>query len=480
MNNITTATYEIPSDDSSIPTDLSTRSVAFPSELEVAVNYDILGDNATNEGPIIKELKGSTMPPSTKESEKIVVQADIHANQESKPVVRKPEGVHVPPPDQVVRDPEEVTIPPPLDVPSNAITQAKLVPMSEPEPVTSVKTPKGVTIQLTPPIPAPRFQKIDGKLLKSNQDKKQAENVHKTKNDNPAPREKVVNNIKNAAKDYAHVVKCKVQNISKKDRKSFDKTFDSHPNQSKNPENKEKYNNRKEFFSTINSESDWETDGPIQLAPNPFDKDCQVRPELPKVGSPQRYWEKEIIGNQPHSNHIVNTIPSRPYMQIHNPRQDGPGRTTPERSEQRPKTVRELSYQVVATGKNGEVSVEDKSVLHDNFEVYRSTAYKKKMKKLEKFKNIPKPIKPAKVPVKTRFVLTNVDPETENEDIEYHILSNFDDVDEVYIRKNDQKRDTNYVSFVIIINSEYELNIRAFEQHRWGGHMRCFFAPHPK
>ena len=102
------------------------------------------------------------------------------------------------------------------------------------------------------------------------------------------------------------------------------------------------------------------------------------------------------------------------------------------------------------------------------------------MKKLEKFKNIPKPIKPAKVPVKTRFVLTNVDPETENEDIEYHILSNFDDVDEVYIRKNDQKRDTNYVSFVIIINSEYELNIRAFEQHRWGGHMRCFFAPHPK
>ena len=64
------------------------------------------------------------------------------------------------------------------------------------------------------------------------------------------------------------------------------------------------------------------------------------------------------------------------------------------------------------------------------------------------------------------------------ETVECYILENFD-VDEVYVRKNPMKYD-NYSSFIFIINSEEELDIREFEEHSWPGLLKCFFAPKGK
>ena len=59
--------------------------------------------------------------------------------------------------------------------------------------------------------------------------------------------------------------------------------------------------------------------------------------------------------------------------------------------------------------------------------------------------------------------------------VEKYFRNNFQ-VGQVYIRRNPDKHD-NYSRFIIIINSDEELNIREFEWHKWPGKIRCYFAP---
>ena len=80
--------------------------------------------------------------------------------------------------------------------------------------------------------------------------------------------------------------------------------------------------------------------------------------------------------------------------------------------------------------------------------------------------------------ISTRFLLTKAKPSMSEEAVERYILKNFD-VDFVYVRKNQMKFD-NYSSFIFIINSDEELNIRDFENHDWPGLLKCFFAPNSK
>ena len=54
---------------------------------------------------------------------------------------------------------------------------------------------------------------------------------------------------------------------------------------------------------------------------------------------------------------------------------------------EKPNTIREVSSQITSTGEDGVEVIEEKSVYHDDFQVYRSTAYKKKIKWLGKLKN---------------------------------------------------------------------------------------------
>ena len=80
--------------------------------------------------------------------------------------------------------------------------------------------------------------------------------------------------------------------------------------------------------------------------------------------------------------------------------------------------------------------------------------------------------------IATRFLLTRAKPNMTIEAVELYILENFD-VDEVYVRKNPMKY-KNHSSFIFITNSDEELDVDDFEDHRWPGEIQCFFAPNER
>ena len=63
------------------------------------------------------------------------------------------------------------------------------------------------------------------------------------------------------------------------------------------------------------------------------------------------------------------------------------------------------------------------------------------------------------------------------EQVEFYLLDNFDQIEDVYIRKNEMKRHNNYTTFIFIVNSDEEIDIRMLENHNWPGGVKCFFAP---
>ena len=86
-------------------------------------------------------------------------------------------------------------------------------------------------------------------------------------------------------------------------------------------------------------------------------------------------------------------------------------------------------------------------------------------------------IRPAKLKIKTRFVLTKVQSDTTEEEIELELLDWFGDFEEVYVRKNPLKKHNEYATFIVIVTSEKKLNIKMIENFEWPGEVRCFFAP---
>ena len=115
----------------------------------------------------------------------------------------------------------------------------------------------------------------------------------------------------------------------------------------------------------------------------------------------------------------------------------------------------------------------------EDLQVYHSSAYKKKMKRIQKLKENENlcGIRAAKLKIKTRFVLTKVVPDTTEEEIELDLLDWFEEFEEVYVRKNLMKKHTRYATFVVIITSENELDLETIENFKWPGEVRCFFAP---
>ena len=77
--------------------------------------------------------------------------------------------------------------------------------------------------------------------------------------------------------------------------------------------------------------------------------------------------------------------------------------------------------------------------------------------------------------IATRFLLTKAHPRMTIGSVEKHLRQHFQ-VGEVYIRQNSINH-TFYSSFIMIINSDEELNLEEFVQHKWPGEIRCYFAP---
>ena len=54
------------------------------------------------------------------------------------------------------------------------------------------------------------------------------------------------------------------------------------------------------------------------------------------------------------------------------------------------------------------------------------------------------------------------------------------DIFSLYVRKNKMEKDKNYSTFVFIVSSDEELDIRAVVDHDWIGQICCFFSPNDR
>ena len=293
-------------------------------------------------------------------------------------------------------------------------------------------------------------------------------------------------------------------NSKNKARQIVDKTFDSHPNSSKTQAKLVQKKDSTSLFSTIVSESDWDdsklkkydkvikNDGPLLLAANPNKNFCDVEEKKTEdkreLLQPQRHWEKEKLPKE--QNYQINNFsahpqPAQPVNVSVPPTAKIPTRLSgyDKPKTNKPTTIREVSSQITATGENGVEIFEDKSVFHDDFQVYRSSAYKRKMKWLEKLKENTenKGLKPAKGRYKNRFVLSYAHPDTTEEDVKIELLENFIDViDEIFVRKNPMRKFRHYCDFVVFITSNEPLDIDMIEKHNYPGDIRVFFAPNKR
>ena len=230
-------------------------------------------------------------------------------------------------------------------------------------------------------------------------------------------------------------------------------------------------------------------DGPLQMAPDPYHQ-MQEKHKVQEISfQPQRYWEPEQNLNIPNYNNVgsnwsrhhqgYETGPNQyamPHYRAPSPIQENGNN---HQALQNRKCVEKTSYHISSIGDEGEEVIEESAICEDGYQIYHSTKYKKRMKRLEKLrqKNV-EDLESMKRKIATRFLLTKAKPSMSEEAVERYILENFD-VDEVYVRKKQMKYD-NYSSFIFIINSEEELDIDEFEGHQWPGLLKCFFAPNKK
>ena len=242
-------------------------------------------------------------------------------------------------------------------------------------------------------------------------------------------------------------------------------------------------------MSDIDSESEWESsyiisDGPIQLALDPSQKFREGnKPEKNqrKPLNPQRVWEpegpinvnlnpKQIYNVPNHNQDYFHSHSSGPAIQNYDHHYRGMPKN-PER-----KTTSTRSFQVSTIGKNGEKVFEEQTVNENGEQVLHKTSYKRKInqQRLDELEEEEDLISMNKK-ISTRFLLTKCHPTMTIGSVEKHIRKHFD-IGDIYIRRNPDRHD-NYSSFILIISSEEELDIKKFEHHNWPGLIRCFFSP---
>ena len=233
--------------------------------------------------------------------------------------------------------------------------------------------------------------------------------------------QKVVNGLNNVAncvkkkcakntskKDHINSEKLTYSNVTKETAiNTNNKTFNSHPNRSEIQTTSNLVDEKDPTFSTIMSpESNWDaitanqrknddnaakkkekekSDGPLVFSMNPCkeildqDKNVAVRNEYP-LPPPRRIWDDEKRPNYPNCQ-ITNSFPANSFPANSQPSfqsvSTAPRVQARQTNSEKPNTVREISCQLISTGDTGEEIVEEKSVYHDGFQVYRSSAYKR-------------------------------------------------------------------------------------------------------
>ena len=276
------------------------------------------------------------------------------------------------------------------------------------------------------------------------------------------------------------------QKQNKEKPKNTDETFDSHTNNDNTDNKKANLGESDPSESETESEDLEFSDGPLILAPSPSDNFAKSQlAKNQKLPPPQRSWGPDTTtNNQIHqsssnNNLGINANNISPPNFVYPPKSP---RAYNENinSSNKPDCIKESSYRLTLENKNGEEVYEEKSVLHDGMEVFHSTAYKKKMKRIEKLKNQRenKGLIPAKSQSGTRFALTNARIDLIDEDVELYLLENFL-YDNIYVRKCLLKNDK-YASFIFIIYSDEEVDRKIFTGHNWPGRVKCYFAPNDK
>ena len=211
------------------------------------------------------------------------------------------------------------------------------------------------------------------------------------------------NKINKGKKTYSSIVKSQRKKVTKENNEDQNKTFESHPNLSRFKKQGKKDSRE---LSNIISESDWSSvglseselvtpslsegeesrDGPLQLAPDPSKRFFTKEKNNEKtVQNPQRAWEPENYPSCSYTSQQVNNWPINCRNEgSHNHRTSNTGPDPPFKgqgaSSQGPKLVEKRSYHISSVGVDGEEVIEEKSVKEDGFQVYHSSAYKKKMK----------------------------------------------------------------------------------------------------
>ena len=260
-------------------------------------------------------------------------------------------------------------------------------------------------------------------------------------------------------------------------------TFNSHTNGNKHHINN---NISDQNMSDIDSESDWEYEGPLQLAPNPNERSKHQKNPPPP---PQRHWNNEPLNYRPAN--VINYHPNQNSYGNGNSNRDnneGGGAVwqrqsykkynSRQNSPKRENKVDRYSYQVTEIGRDGEQTFEERTIFKDDIQVEHTVSQKKKINRVQHLRksNINK-LEGMKERKATRFVLTKVNPELTPEDVECYILENFDEINDVYVRKKPMKNHTNYATFVFIINSQEEIDCYGLETHDWPDGVRCFLSP---
>ena len=245
-------------------------------------------------------------------------------------------------------------------------------------------------------------------------------------------------------------------NKNQNKNKNSEVTFNSHPNRSKCHTNR-KNSLSDGTMSDIDSDSDWEDEGPLKLAANP--NVIRNRKKSP-VPPPQRHWNIEP-NNIKHSNvtNVYSDPKPRGYSNIR-----GSG-------------VQVCDRRIVSNPRSRHSSGE-RTEINDVTEIAQSFTEKKKCDRLKQLRQTKrKKLEGMREKISTRFLLSKVHPLLDAEDVEDEILTNFKFIKDVYVRKCAMEKHSDYANFIFIVKSTEEIDVDAIEDFNWPGKIRCFYSP---
>ena len=246
------------------------------------------------------------------------------------------------------------------------------------------------------------------------------------------------------------------KNKNQRKNQNSEVTYNSHANRSKY--HTEKKNSLSDVtVSDIDSDSDWEDEGPLQLAANP--NQIRHRKKSP-VPPPQRHWNSDP-SNFKNSN-VTNIYPDqRPHGYYNNRGQD----------------VQVCDRKAVSNPRS-RLSSEERTESKHVTEIPHTLSEKKKVDRLEQLRLTKrKKLEGMKEKISTRFLLCKVHPLLEAEDVEESILTYFKFIKEVYVRKCPMEKHSDYANFIFFVKSTEEIDVDAIEDFNWPGKIRCYYSP---